>query len=446
MKKNKIIIAIMILIVFIIITLIGLIIVLNDSKTIEENSIQNKSDFIIEEENLEEVKSRNEFFDVKQCIEQYFNFIKNEDKQALLDILDKDYIKQNNITENNINKFTYEKKSNKLIYYIKHIKYKLYQDKIEYIVKCNLFDNLEQEIYLIIIIDNNNSSFAILPQIEKYNDINEIKLKENVKNIDKNTNNVVVYNSVSDEKMCEYLLDDYIKKALYFPNELYNCLEKEYKDKRFENYIDFQKYLSENREMLEMSEWDNLKKYSEFNTQEQYTQYIESLNSINLEKYLVENSNEGKKYVCVDKYNNYYIFNLKNLMEYTLTLDTYTIESEKFKTEYNNGGIQRKVQLNIDKFIKMLNNKDYKNAYKILDDGFKNNYFKTEEDFKNYMKNNLFEYNNVSYEEFSQEDEINIYKIIVSDKTLKNDKKIKMNIIMQLKDGTDFVMSFGGAN
>ena len=43
--------------------------------------------------------------------------------------------------------------------------------------------------------------------------------------------------------------------------------------------------------------------------------------------------------------------------------------------------------MNVDKFFQMINRKDYKTSYKCLADSYKNNYFKTENDFANFVKN-----------------------------------------------------------
>ena len=90
----------------------------------------------------------------------------------------------------------------------------------------------------------------------------------------------------------------------------------------------------------------------------------------------------------------------------------------------------------------MINAKDYKAAYSVLNDEFKNNYFKTEKDFENYMKQKVFLYNDVEYVKY--QDEISsIYKYDVTIKNrLDNSQEFDFSIIMQLKEGTDFVMSF----
>ena len=444
MNKRKVLIAIIMVIICIVLALGGLLLVSDISSN---KPIENKEEFSIDINKIDELKNRNEYYDVSKCVYRYFASIRETDTVSLMDILDKDYINEFNITENNIYKYTLENKSSNLHYYIKDIYYKYNSNITQYVVKCRVLNNTtEEDIYLIILFDSVNTSFSVLPVNEKYEDIEELELKSDVTNIEKNEHNTFIYNSIGDETMCKYLLEDYINKVLYFPHDAYNSLDEEYKDERFENYENFEDYIEENKNRLEVSDINSIKQPSEFSRQEEYTEYLEGLDRIYITKYSVENDSENKRYICLDNFGNYYIFTEKSMMNYTLKLDTYTIESDKFKKTYEEGNNQRKVQLNIDKFIKMLNNKDYIHAYEVLDDNFKNNYFKSEEDFKKYIKNNFLEYSNIEFENYKEEGEVFIYQIVLFDKLSRSDKKLRMNIIMKLNEGTDFVMSFGAVN
>ena len=128
-------------------------------------------------------------------------------------------------------------------------------------------------------------------------------------------------------------------------------------------------------------------------------------------------------------------------MEYTVKLDTYTIMTDKFKEEYLSGNDNKKVIMNIDKFIQMINNYDYKAAYEVLNDTFKQNNFGSEESFKQYMQNTYYRYNSISIKDFSKQNNVYIYQITITNK--QNDKEQKeMNIIMKLNSETNFEMSF----
>ena len=98
--------------------------------------------------------------------------------------------------------------------------------------------------------------------------------------------------------------------------------------------------------------------------------------------------------------------------------------------------------MNIDKFFQMLNAKDYKAAYEKLDMNFKNNYFKTEQDFENYIKQRVFSYNKVEYVSYNG-DISGIFKYDLNLKNKQNEtQEVSFSVVMQLKEGTDFVMSF----
>ena len=95
---------------------------------------------------------------------------------------------------------------------------------------------------------------------------------------------------------------------------------------------------------------------------------------------------EYSEYVCRDKYQNLYIFRAKNPLDYTVLLDTYTITTDNFKTTYDKSSEEYKVAMNIDKWIQMINSRDYTSAYNCLDETFRNNNFGSEEAFEKYMK------------------------------------------------------------
>ena len=147
--------------------------------------------------------------------------------------------------------------------------------------------------------------------------------------------------------------------------------------------------------------------------------------------------------MCIDDYGNYYIFNATSIMQYTLALDTYTIDIPKFTKKYNTANEQEKVALNINKIMTAISAKDYKYVYNKLADSFKNNYFENEEKLKEYLENNILGKNIVSYEEFSRvSNNIYTYEIKIADETESNYNEKSMNIVMELRQGTDFVMSF----
>ena len=78
----------------------------------------------------------------------------------------------------------------------------------------------------------------------------------------------------------------------------------------------------------------------------------------------------------------------------------------------------------------------------VINEVFKQNNFSSEEAFKEYMQNTYYRYNKISLGEFSDENNgTYVYRTIVSNKLNEEEEK-EMNIIMILKDETNFEMSF----
>ena len=103
---------------------------------------------------------------------------------------------------------------------------------------------------------------------------------------------------------------------------------------------------------------------------------------------------------------------------------------------------QKKVMLNVDKWIEMLNNRDYKHAYNVLDETFRNNSIGTEEDFEKYIKEHCPSHYEVEYKEFNKEGNTYIQGIELKDIENEEAPVIKINIIMQLLQDINFTMSF----
>ncbi len=411
---------------------------INEEKEYGDNSV----DYNAENADLEEVAGNITFFSIKNCIQTYLDITNvkssayygkdenenytqiisdNEIKQKVYNLLSNKYITENKINIENV--FNYiDESTEKLLFVPLKISVLRGQKSNKYVAYGFVVDldyYKKKDMYIIVNQDESNKTFSIELINKNYSNMNEISIQNEDEEIKVNECNKYQNVQISDASLAQEYFNNYKRIMLGEPKLAYEYLNEEYKNKRFGSYEEFEKYVNNNREEIRIA---------------------------GINKYTVNNKGEGTEYVCLDSKENYCLFREKNLREYEVFLDTYTIESDKFITAYNEGNNQRKVQLNIDKFIKMINNKDYRNAYKVLDDNFKSNYFKTEEDFKRYVQNNFLEYSNVEYEKYTEEGDIYIYQIVLSDKTSKSDKKIRINIIMKLKDGTDFVMSFGGTN
>lgn len=290
-----------------------------------------------------------------------------------------------------------------------------------YVVEGVLIDreNFSKENFKsIVLLDGINGTFYIIPQ--KYIENKKIDTTEgkelqlySEEEIEDKTYNKYQSRAYTDQYICEDYFNTFRLNLEYDAQGMYDKLDKNYREKRFGSYSEFEKYIKEN-----------------------------NVNNAKLSSYLVNREDDYTEYVCKDQNENLYIFKEVAVKDYTITLDTYTLEQEKFNEEYEKATNQKKVMMNIDKFFQMLNAKDYKAAYEKLDTNFKNNYFKTEQDFENYIKQRVFSYNKVEYVSYNG-DISGIFKYDLNLKNKQNEtQEVSFSVVMQLKEGTDFVMSF----
>ena len=192
-------------------------------------------------------------------------------------------------------------------------------------------------------------------------------------------------------------------------------LDEEYRDKRFENLQELEEYVERNNEEIQ---------------------------SVSAEKYLIEDNNETNEYVIMDQYGNIYEFYETSTMVYKVRMDNYTIASETFITTYNSSNEQNRVMLNIDKWIKMLNNRDYSAAYEVLDETYRENTFGSQDEFESYMRQNMPLHYDVNYESFETRSGVYVQTISLTDITEESEDIVNLTIIMDLLEDMDFKMSF----
>ena len=451
MNKNiKIIMITIFICIIILAVLLGILLKMQDKEKKQEQEeikVSSTDKYVSYYDKLTEIEEKYEFFDMQICINNYINTLKSlnsklyanyaedeesknelkeyieEQQEVLYNLLGDEYIKQFNITVQNINN-NFSKYYEINIFNIENMRGIDIDNNLSiYVIDGQImYNNNKTENYQFIVKkDSANLTFAIYPyeyinktgSLEKA--IEEIKASKQ-ETIENKNHNLYYSQAYDDEYICKYYFNIIKNNIILNPEYIYNKLDKNYKEIRFKTLQDFENYIKE-KQIKEL--------------------YIQ------LKQYLVQENDDGTiSYVCKDQYGDLYIFKQKTINNYTLTLDTYTLEQPKFNEEYEKATNQKKVMMNIDKFFQMINAKDYKAAYSVLNDEFKNNYFKTEKDFENYMKQKVFLYNDVEYVKY--QDEISsIYKYDVTIKNrLDNSQEFDFSIIMQLKEGTDFVMSF----
>lgn len=378
----------------------------------------------------EKVTNSIDFYTIKNICNTYVQRILYGDSEEIYAMLDPKYIKEFGITTNNViskleySSYSIEQNENIKLNVTIEDMYSIRNDDSIYLyfvygyVKDNI-KNKKEEFNLMVEQDKKNNTYYILPEdyMNKYN-YSSMKEKQKIQ-IDLTQIKANSYYNKYDNIIIkdEDIIGDYFKQykdaILHDKQEAYNLLEEEYRNKRFGSFENFEKYVQENIKEIYLSDID---------------------------KYSVSNKNNYTQYVCIDESGNYYIFKKYNVAEFKILLDEYTIISQDFLEKYNSTNAQGKVALNIDKFIKAINNSDYNYAYNCLSKGFKNNYFKSVNEFKTYIESELYKNNEISYEVFSQEGELYKYKVKITNKETK--ENITKNFIVKLNEGTDFELSF----
>lgn len=312
------------------------------------------------------------------------------------------------------------KKANNNCYAIKIWEYNIDDYVASYYVKTYIKDIKNNNInytekYYIVVLDYENMTYNIDSESEKYskeklNDISKISKQTNSKN-------VFEYFEYTDQYVVNSYFDEYIREALFKPEEAYNLLDEEYKKEKYDTFAKYKEYLDKNKEKIE--------------------------NSL-IEKYSVENYDDYTQYTLVDNYDNTYIIKEESVMNFTIELDDYTTNLSKIDESYNQATDEEKIKTNMDLLIKMINNKDYEQIYdKYLNSSFKDKYFANKTSFSQYMSKNFFDYNYVDSETYVKEDNYFVISIHYKSREGLSAEENNKKIIMKLGESiNDFQISF----
>lgn len=440
---KKIIIFFIILLIIVLITIIGISLLIkiqnqsaqteNTGEDVLENYGKNSSGGIDEQS----------YFDIKKCMQIYLDYLnidnsqyygRAEDggyvrdveesyvKQNIYNLLSNKYINENNITIDNVYKYVDELKDPTLYVLIEA---DLIQDgDIKSFLTYGLIEEMEDykvidKIFTVVNIDVSKGCFSIEPIYGNYKDINEIKINKMDDKIILNNLNKFSMTSISKDDLPKEYINLYKRLALGEPEELYKLLDEDYKKLRFETFEIFKNYIEKNRSEIQ---------------------------SIRLEGFYIVTEGENTKYICIDQNKKYYVINQKEILEdYTIILDTYTIDLPEFIKKYDSSEEHIKVALNIEKLISATKDGDYKYVYNKMDNTFKNTKFGTEEKFEKYIKQKYNPNEDIlSYGKYEKISGTHIYEVELTDVSENN--KIKAKIVMQLKDERDFVFSFSTEN
>ena len=361
-KAIKLTIAIVVIIIIILILVISLWKLKgNETPTYDydENVEQSSEEYVIDR-TLKEITEVNEYFIVKNIVNKYYDTCQtiSSDSEAtaqksIYNMLATTYIEEFGVTQEDIKqKFEI---SNEIQTIIENMYVLQNSDNVSTYFVNGILVNAENsqtsKFDISISVDILNKTFLIYPQeyFQKYN-YGELSvgdtLEIEIESIENKEDNTYKYEFIQDEEISQEYLLNYKYNMLYNTEYAYELIDQAYKEKRFATLSDFQAYIQEN---------------------------MQKIQNTTLVEYLVEQKEGFEQYTCLDNYGNYYIFNATSVMNYTVLLDNYTLDTEEFKEEYSGLDESGKIATNIDKFIKCINNKDYQQAYSFLDEEFKNN-------------------------------------------------------------------------
>lgn len=442
MKNKKKIIIYSIIAVLVIILIVTLLLVkaLKEEDKMYDEILESKEGIGSADENpVKLIRTNNTvtYYTVDECLKSYFRMLEIEDSAVLMTYLNENYIKDNDIHENNI--LTVLEKYEDYNTYRTAEMYEIANYNITtYYVKARID---HKNIYFIVHLDVNNQTFDIEPITEENYQKREQMTSSSMKSITNKVYNYYVYKDLNDEVTSKLYFADYIKTMLTDSEEAYQLLDEEYKEKRFSSVDEFNTYIQNNQNRFNISFQfeDSSSEYENFN---EYYEFISKNENFGLRNYSVEQFADYTRYICVDGFNNYYIFFVTYPGTYTAMLDFYTIDMDEFTEKYNTSTNDVKVGMNVQKVIQAINAKDYQYIYNKLDETFRNTNYSSINMLEEYIKNNLFDTNEAEYTNFYQEGDAYIYQVNMKDAQNPDTNQRTMTIIMNLKDETDFVMSF----
>ncbi len=318
--------------VLVTITLISglLIIVKHIDKKEKEISFENTVTMEVEN-TIDILKNRNEFFAVKSCIIKYLSYMLQEDTELIYSVLDDNYIEQYNVKKEDVLQDI--KKYEEPVFYSS--KTYVMPDSISlytYFVYGRVLDKITgkmEDFNIVVRLDKENDVFSILPykyiEDNNYNIQigNTITFKYN-KIKDKKYNSFE-FENITDEEMALLYTDEVKDNILYDAENFYNKLDEEYKNKRFNNIEEYMEYVDKHISKIYSAKMQKFQKYS-------YKGY--------------------NQYICIDQNENYYIINEIQPGQYTVILDTYTIDLPEYIEKYNKANDQQKTAYCINRFMR----------------------------------------------------------------------------------------------
>lgn len=247
---------------------------------------------------------------------------------------------------------------------------------------------------------------------ELQNRINNEVEQTDTGNIGYTKYNEISYAYISDMQLCNIYLLDYKNNALERTEEAYDSLDEAYRQKRFGSFENYQKYIEN---------------------------HAGTIFNVKLQRYQVNHYDDFTQYICIDQYENEYIFHETAIMKYTVYLDSYTVDLPQYTEKYTTSDETQKVGMSIERFVKAIYEENYDFAYSVLSTGLKENYFKTQQQFEIYVKQNFIKAKEITYITTRQEGDIYIFEANLQN---NQNQTMKKTFMVRLGEGTNFELSF----
>ncbi|MBQ3475763.1 MAG: hypothetical protein IJH76_03095 [Clostridia bacterium] len=419
-------------IVFVIIVILFIILFINNKKIVEDKDYNPDYDpdytIGVEGRIQNRVQIDEEYYSIRDCINNYYKYIKSfeqENTKSIINLLEKQYIQEFNINENNLkNIISYNYNINYIIndMYV----YDLNDEIAIYVVLGKELNNTNSKLNNFIVkVDRKNNTFSLFLNnyFEKYNYTTASNIKTDLISkdyIEKNSNNGFEFLNILDNQyLTEQLLNDYKIRLLSDTKGAYDLLDKDYQKKRFPTYGDFESFVKEQNNKIR--------------------------NSL-INKYKINLLDNSKQVICLDNYGSYYIFNKISPTDYTVILDYYTVDIEEFSKKLNTTKTSDKIALNVTKFLDMINYSDYTSAYDMLDETFRNNKFGNINSFINYVQKTFFAINKADLSNFKEQGGVYTIEANIQNYTtyIENSKTnvISKTFIVKINDDGTCTMSF----
>lgn len=342
-----------------------------------------------------------------------------EINKKILSLLDKEYVSNNNINENNVKNYITSIKQEMLFIPINMqvIKDGNMQKYFVYGTLQSIINSKEtQEFSVYVLLDTKTGTYSITPCMQAINDYANVKIENDETEIEKNENNTFEFEDVSEEEIANEYLTNYKRMLTTNPERAYSYVDENYKKEKFDTVEKFKSYITKNKD---------------------------AISNMTLAQYkIIEITNNNKQLICIDKDSDYYVFNINNngILNYTTYLDDYTINLADFDSTYYQADAQGKVKLDIKKVQEALKQEDYNYIYKFLSsDMINQNNIKSEADFEKYIKSKLENKTTINVKEITVNG--SNYKCTTTISDSKNNT-INTTIIIELKSESKFSISF----